>query len=524
MEQTAARQIIRQTKGAIAVQDSTAIQIDRDNLGPVTVGQNNSIRYIVTHYHQEQGAYRDTVSLKEQIEDYLKWVEERYGTIELRGIKREDSPIVQLDLETVYVPLEAVTYVPENLGLSPASGHRLSEPRDIRLDQVLHLGTRLIITGGPGSGKTTVLLYIAWVLASALNADDLQLAESRLGLSGNLPLPIFVPISAYAAHLQKLENVPQPVDPSEKTLASFVSRYLIEKQSGFDLPRDFFTRLLRKGEQVILLLDGLNEVPEEGLRGQVLEKIEELVTGREQMRVVVTCRTAAYRRGTNLGKGFEEVNVKPLEEKHITALITQAYSQIYRHDPQQRQDKTDELLRGITSFEREQRRRLGERAKPLVTSPLLVRMLLVVHLSGQRMPEQRAELYMKATDVMLLPEYIPDREVADRLGRLVGGRWEIHRDLLQHLGFHMHSRGEQQGREINEDGLKQVLSAEATYAPLVDDFIALTRLRGTLLAERLGNYEFIHLSFQEFLAARYLAEILRGEGGVEAMAAFLETV
>ena len=36
---------------------------------------------------------------------------------------------------------------------------------------------------------------------------------------------------------------------------------------------------------------------------------------------------------------------------------------------------------------------------PLIDSPLLVRMLIIVHLSEQcRLPEQRAELYMKAVN------------------------------------------------------------------------------------------------------------------------------
>ncbi|MCP5191422.1 MAG: SUMF1/EgtB/PvdO family nonheme iron enzyme, partial [Pseudomonadales bacterium] len=140
----------------------------------------------------------------------------------------------------------------------------------------------------------------------------------------------------------------------------------------------------------------------------------------------------------------------------------------------------------------------------------------------RRLPEQRAELYMKATDTMLLPDYAPDTEVTDNLGRLVGGSWEVHRDLVQHLAFHMQQRGERQGREIAETDLRRLLTAEPAFVPLVNDFIALTRLRGTLLEERLGRYRFLHLAFQEFLAARYLATIKLSEGGIQTVAAFLE--
>jgi formylglycine-generating enzyme required for sulfatase activity len=320
-----------------------------------------------------------------------------------------------------------------------------------------------------------------------------------------------------------LRNVPATADPQNRTLTAFISRYLIEKQNSFELPTDFFQRLMHEGQAVILLLDGLDEVPDEADRVSVREDIEELLTGRDWIQAVVTCRTAAYKDRTALGRDFREIQVKPLEGPHIQALVRQAYAAIYRHDPVMQRTKTDELLRGIDNLEGERRRRLGENAERLISSPLLVRMLLVVHFSERRLPEQRAELYMKATDAMLLPDYSTDEEVADRIGRLVGGSRELHRDLVQHLAFAMHSRGDTKGHEIDEQDLRKVLSSHRSYASLADDFIALSRLRGTLLEERLGTYRFVHLAFQEYLAARYLAEIRRGENGVEGIAAFLET-
>ncbi|MGH7456737.1 MAG: NACHT domain-containing protein, partial [bacterium] len=241
------------------------------------------------------------------------------------------------------------------------------------------------------------------------------------------------------------------------------------------------------------------------------------------MHVVVTCRSTAYKDRTALGKNFREVRVLPLDAKHVESLVVQAYKHLYHHDPKLCQNKTIELLDGIRHLEEQRRQRFGENTEPLVTSPLLVRMLLVVHFSERQLPEQRAELYMKATDAMLLPEYAPDEEIANRIGRLVGGSREVHRDLVQHLAFAMHSRGEKLGREISEDDLRAVLRQNPAYATAIDDFIALTRLRGTLLEERFGVYRFIHLAFQEYLAARYLAEIKRGESGVEGIAAFLES-
>ncbi|MCB9108704.1 MAG: hypothetical protein H6633_31315 [Anaerolineales bacterium] len=63
-----------------------------------------------------------------------------------------------------------------------------------------------------------------------------------------------------------------------------------------------------------------------------------------------------------------------------------------------------------------------------VTSPLLVRMLLVVHYSERRLPDQRAELYMKATDAILLPEYTRMR-VANRPAGW-SAKQSVHRELV----------------------------------------------------------------------------------------------
>jgi formylglycine-generating enzyme required for sulfatase activity len=361
------------------------------------------------------------------------------------------------------------------------------------------------------------MLHLAWTLTQALAADDPALATEKLGLTEDLPLPILLPLSAYALHLR---NLPANAKPEEKTLAAFISRYQIEKQTSFELPPDFFQQLLRSGRAVILLLDGLDEVPNEAERVQVRSAIEDLVIGRDNLRAVVTCRMAAYKERTALGKGFQEVRVQLLDEDHLNALVGQAYTYLYHHDPQAQKDKTNELLSGIRKLEQERQVRFGDEVEPLVASPLMVRMLLVVHYSERRLPDQRAELYMKATDAMLLPEYAPDETVADQIGGLVGGSREVHRELAQHLAFAMHERGEAQGREISEDDLRTILHKHPLYANLTDDFIALTRLRGTLLEERLGAYRFLHLAFQEFLAARYLAEIVRSEAGVAGIARF----
>ena len=110
----------------------------------------------------------------------------------------------------------------------------------------------------------------------------------------------------------------------------------------------------------------------------------------------------------------------------------------------------------------------------------------------------------------------------------LGGDWRTRREMLQHLAFAMHSRGQDAGREITEQPLIDALCAylqerrhmsQTDAEILVRDLVATTRQRGGLLEEHAGHYRFSHLSFQEFLTARYLAEV---ERDVSRMALFFE--
>ncbi|NJM13531.1 MAG: NACHT domain-containing protein [Synechococcaceae cyanobacterium SM1_2_3] len=469
---------------------------------------------IVNHYHAASDKHLTTDQITQQVTGYLRWLQARTENIELRGIERAGgAPVVLLPLETAYVPLRA-----KWMGRDGA---------DIALNQVLGLGNRLVIIGGPGSGKTTVLMNMAWALASSLLSGQSEPARSRLGplmkpsapdeqgkphepqesKPNELPLPLFVPLASFARYRRNLaSNAPA----RERTLAYFISQHLISKQADFNLPTDFFVQLLKDGQDVLLLLDGLDEVANENERAEVRQSVEDLVGGRKDLRIVVTCRTISYRSGrTALGANFREIAVQPLDfEQHIAPMVRQAYACIYPHDAALRTERADELLGGIQRLEAERRARLGEQAEALVDSPLMVRLLLIVHFNNRKLPEERAELFEKAINALLQVDY--GREESDI--RELSVDWKLYRDMAQHLAFHMHQQGRDQGREIEDLALRKALREETEFKPRIDDFIGHARQRGSVLEERDGAYRFIHLALQEFLVARYLREVIGGEG------------
>ena len=106
-------------------------------------------------------------------------------------------------------------------------------------------------------------------------------------------------------------------EPRQRQLATFINHYLLERKPAANLPDDFFATLLDQGQHVILLLDGLDEVPTEDERALVSQAVRDLTFGRPHVRLVVTSRAQAYQGKAVLGRDFRVVQVLPLESGPI---------------------------------------------------------------------------------------------------------------------------------------------------------------------------------------------------------------
>ncbi|WP_295414065.1 SUMF1/EgtB/PvdO family nonheme iron enzyme [uncultured Thiodictyon sp.] len=196
--------------------------------------------------------------------------------------------------------------------------------------------------------------------------------------------------------------------------------------------------------------------------------------------------------------------MQPLDfTQHVTPMVRQAYDCIHPRDAVARANRAQELLDRIGQLEDERRARLGPEASILVDSPLMVRLLLIVNESYRQLPDARADLFDKAIEALLRVDY--GREEEDR--HELATDWEDFREMAQHLAIHMHQQGRDQGREIDERALAAALREKAEFQPYIKAFIGHARQRGSVVEERDGTYRFIHLAFQEFLVARYLAEV-----------------
>ena len=476
--------------------------------GSIVTGDNNSVTHIYHTY--QQGAERpflNETEFTQALGRYLAWVERRYGRLDLRGVEKREQQVLSLTLDDVYVSLVAAV-APERKNQRYLLGKAVDEQQEpVDMRRLLGLGPRLVLVGGPGCGKTTYLRLIAASVARALRLNQPAVVQTHLGLAEPLPLPIVVSLSEYNRYRRRYS---QPDNPRHGTLIAFISHSLIRQQAAIGLPEDFFERLLVQGRSCLLLLDGLDEVANERERTLVRRAVEELAFNDGVRQIVVTSRSRAYQGEAVLPEEFRLATVQPMTLEQVSALAERWCHAVYELDDAPAETKR--LQDAIAGLEQHRTAR-GETR--LAETPLLVTIIAIVHYNQRRLPDQRAELYEKCVEVLLTEGHHSASDATYELADW-GGTLPEKRGLLAYLAFEMMQAGEAAGRSVSEWQLRTWLRprllrryGEEEADEQLNSFTQAMRERGSLLDERGGDYQFTHLTFQEFLCAYHLAETVR---------------
>jgi hypothetical protein len=378
-------------------------------------------------------------------------------------------------LHRLYVPLKVN-------GLEPQSS----------VGEALAATRRLVVLGDPGTGKTTL---VRW-LATAYLRKEISLIEwVSLPDVNELPheslLPVVVscrdldPASTAGSLDDVLRHTLRKAEMSESDTADLVFR-LRER--------------LREG-RVLLLVDGLDAIPDLRARAGFCRQIEQIAIAYPHTPLVVTSRPAAYRElGDPLSRSFRAVTLADWSREDKDRFVKRWF---LWSEPQvdQREHKTDELIRAIHSTQRIER---------LASNPLLLTVMALVRPRIGSLPQRRAELYWEAVQVLLgrlsgtgIP--LPTREVLPQ---------------LEHLAYVMCERAVQQ---LAQDEVLEVLTAfrsglstsHPVHAHSPEELLFLVE-RSTGLLRRTGErrhlgmnvpvFELCHPMFQEYLAARAIID------------------
>ena len=480
-----------------------------------------NIAHLYHIYQTPPGRARLTEeAFRKVLDDYLAWVVREYGYTRLHGLQTLQQtgalnrPLAQVYTSLVARPRPAVTpggdlrhaqrpgpFAQDEEGMA-------AEPQPVDMADLLTLGERIAVVGGAGSGKTTYLSFVAASLAAALQGGALDARLKPPAPGAPLPVPLLAPLRFWRVYRDECARVPGLRvlhGPQEGSLGAFLFWFLRARYRNFDAAGDFFDRLLRGGQGCLILLDGLDEVVSADERRTLRDEVDRLLRSQYPgNRCLVTAREAGYR-DAPFGSDFFRCDVQPMDEGQIATLVTAWCEQIYPQ-PRDQEVACQELLGTIAGLNAE---RAARGQAPLVATPLMVTMVVSVKYSRRELPRERAKLYDACVDVVLSSEYTGREDDAGARRGVVtaGGPPDKQREWLSLLAFDMH-KGGQAGASLDEAGVRAVLEPafrERGESPLLDRFLAAVRHRGGLFEERGERFQFTHLTFQEYLAAQFLA-------------------
>lgn len=430
---------------------------------------------------------------------YRAFVGDCFSALDFRGVMPLHAA-TRVGLEQIYIPVAAR---PHNAPAAPAAS----------LHTFVAAHRLLVVLGNPGSGKSTLVRYLLLALTRG-SADDLGIAPATL--------PILFPVAAFAAARSRRAD-----------LAPLA--YLGEYFQGLSQPDygPLFQRALSHG-RALVLLDGLDEVRDD--RPGVARALDAFAREWEAAgnRFVATARIVGYDEAPLDPRRFAAVAIQPLDDAQIRAFIerwSRAFSALGEPPPRPGAaggDLLGDLVRTVSAAELE--RRVAEHVAALAAAvfgdpnvtelarnPLLLTILALIHNQGARLPDRRVDLYRRCVEALAetwnRARSLSGRPVAVQLGdELIDERFVI--NLLGPAALWIH--GERAGGLVEQDELEQQIAATLERSDGLPrrrarrrarEFIELMRRDTGLLQERgYRRFAFLHLTFEEYLAARGLLE------------------
>jgi HEAT repeat protein len=460
---------------------------------------------------------------------YRRHVIDRFSKLTLYSVT-SDKPLA-VDLERVFVKLSATEREqPRGMGSADSvmppdtlekallvaiaearteariGREALTAERQVSLNQALAAHSELAVIGAPGSGKTTLLRYIALSFAR-------RQAKARFGLDEDR-LPVFVTLRDFNKYMEALDrNVPGVAGLLSELLEPYLAWFHSEYFPSLGLPDGFFAELLA-GNRCILLADGLDEVADSFKREQTARFVGACAARYGGNRFVVTSRPRGYEAGRqHLAGEFAECTIQDFDEEQISGFVKSWYLAVTvdrEGDTLTARDlaakSAEDLLAALKS----------DRVRALATNPLLLSILALIHQRGNRLPQRRVALYEECVEFLLgFWRQVQGGEAARELARIGGLTSSEKRVVIEPVALWLHERGAR-GAEVSRAELEQQLALQFQELYGQDRAAALARAAsfvdivvehaGLLVERETGVFAFAHLTFQEFLAARALAD------------------
>ncbi|WP_153009682.1 GUN4 domain-containing protein [Mastigocoleus testarum] len=444
---------------------------------------------------QRQQAIKTGQLINDRLEDlvsdfqnsYYKALEYKCRDDETQGLDNEFT----LELQKVFVPLKIaannasntrqdIIPVSQNKSLVDLTIWDCLAARDLGGRGIYK---RLVILGRPGSGKTTLLRHLTLIYSIKKEQEI------------NKKAPKLIPVLFYLRDIRDL------IISNKSSLKTLIQQYIENlKINNKNLipPSNWVNNKLQKNE-FIIMLDGLDEVANKTQRQQVRTWIDSQMQDYPDTVFILTSRPNGYKE-VKSRIAVNQLEVQPFNREQITNFLQRWYLQT---EIKSRAGQFDD---GVKQVAEEKAINLIERIinnRPLVAmavNPLLLKMIATVHRRGNVLPGKRVELYKDICQILL--------EKRQRAKNIFHGLTASQKQsVLQVLAL---SLMQKQTREFTLAEAKNWISQQLTNLPNLNntrDFIKHIQDDCALLVEKeIGEYEFAHLSFQEYLAAIEISE------------------
>ncbi len=385
-----------------------------------------------------------------------------------------------------------------------------NEPVPVQAIEAIGALQRLAVLGHPGGGKSTLVNYICAQLAFRRLGDTRSAKDLPGWKAGENPLPVHIILRQFAA------QIPQN---TRRGHAGLVWDYLREQlnREGCGLFYDTLSRILKK-QGGIIFFDGLDEViqsEEEPRRVIVKEAVQDFSGTLDKCRIVLTSREYAYHKSHVWrlpSKEFPEIELALFHSEQIESFTRIWYQLIGMRkglSEEESQKQAEYLSEAVKEF---------PHLQELAQYPLLLTLMAQVHSVIGYLPENRADLYDRAVNLLLA--HWDNRIVRDTQGCSVkkgqimrlGIRLETLRSALERLAFSAHEKQEKDKdrslrcADISMSDLLYVLEEDLNSLDKAKTVVEYIHERAGLLhaLEEYRVYAFPHRTFQEYLAAVHI--------------------
>lgn len=416
----------------------------------------------------------------DQLARYLKCVREAHSKVTFLGLPSLTEHVEPHITQLFVMPAMSIA--------SFYTSFRRDATTPIPLETALSQHRRLVILGDPGSGKSTLISWIAY----HLSIKSGKYWGSTLG--DVIPM-VFV--------LRDL-NIARGI-----TWDGLVGRFLTASAHN-TLSREGFEGLLRNGRS-ILLFDGLDEIGDIQTRRAFRMMVHRLMDEYPKTRWVLTSRVVGYEDvdyhvSTDLGAIAVQVAhvgyIDPFSDNQIQEFAAKWYA-IRENDRAAAVQRAEDLVRAINR---------DEGTKRLARTPNLLTLMALVHRQKADLPHGKALLYDDIAEAYLqsIDEYrkIPgDRSTLREKKRWLGYvAYQVMLRRVEPRRDDLHSSLAIDG-EVIRQWLGEAMREGNKAVP--DDYVAhflnqIKQRSGLVLERAPDRFTYIHLSFLEYFAAVYL--------------------